>query len=150
VPAVSSSPALAAWDYLQALPADLSADLSGVQPGAVTSLADALGAVPDPRRARGVRHQALAMMVIAACATLSGARSYAAISEWAAHLGRHVLAALDGGGGDGKVPCESTLRRLLQVLDVAALEAALSWWVCVARQTFWQGPLHAGLTCEGV
>lgn len=65
------------------------------------------------------------MLVIAACAVLSGARSYAAISEWADHLGHHMLARL---GTPAPAPCESTLRRLLQAVDAPALEAAIGAW----------------------
>jgi len=39
--------------------------------------------VPDPRRRRGVRHQAQAILAIAAAAVVAGARSFTAIGEWA-------------------------------------------------------------------
>ena len=94
MPAVSSSPATAALDHFEDLPADLFAGLASADAVAVSSLVEALSWVPDPRCARGVRHQVLVVLVIAACAVRSGARSYAAISEWAAHLGHHVLARL--------------------------------------------------------
>ncbi|WP_241255790.1 transposase family protein [Candidatus Protofrankia californiensis] len=45
---------------------------------------EALAQVPDPRRRRGVRHPFAALLAIAVCAMLSGARSFAAIGEWAA------------------------------------------------------------------
>jgi hypothetical protein len=43
-----------------------------------------LAAVPDPRAARGRRHPLVAILAMAAAAVLTGARSFAAIAEWAA------------------------------------------------------------------
>lgn len=45
-------------------------------------LAQALGELPDPRRARGVRHRLVGVVVLAVAAVVSGARSYAAIGQW--------------------------------------------------------------------
>jgi DDE_Tnp_1-associated/Transposase DDE domain len=135
---MASSPAAAVLDHFRDLPTDLRDPLAGALEGelsvdaacgpgtAVSELVEALSGVPDPRCARGVRHDVLVILVITACAVLSGARSYAAISEWAAELGRHVLARLDR---VGPTPCESTLRRCLQAIDPPALEAALSGWL---------------------
>ena len=92
----------------------------------LASLAVALAAVSDPRARRGVRHGVLSVLVIAACATLAGSKSYAAIAQWAGVLGSAVLAALGVGGA---VPCESTLRRCLQAVDPDELDAALSRWL---------------------
>lgn len=94
--------------------------------GELASLAAALAGVPDPRSPRGVRHGVLAVLVIAACATLSGSKSYTAIAHWASVLGATVLQRL---GVDGCVPCESTLRRCLQAIDPDELDAALSGWL---------------------
>ena len=123
MPAVPSSPLPAVLEDLGVLPLDpaVPADASGL-----ASLAAALAAVPDPRCARGVRHDVLSMLVIAACATLAGSKSYAAIAQWASVLGAAVLAAL---GVGGVVPCESTLRRCLQAVDPDQLDAALSAWL---------------------
>jgi DDE_Tnp_1-associated len=130
---VSSSPDRAAFDHLEDLPTDLSAQLAHLlgselvsgQDVLVSSLARALAGVADPRCARGMRHPVLAVLLISACAVLSGARSYVGISEWADHLGHHVLDHLDM---PGPAPSESTLRRTLQAINTAALEAALSTW----------------------
>jgi signal transduction histidine kinase len=53
-----------------------------------------LAAVPDPRAARGRRHPLVAILGPAAAAVLAGARSIAAIAEWAAEAPQPVRAAL--------------------------------------------------------
>src|SRR4051794_41919883 len=54
-------------------------------------LLQALAAVPDPRRRRGRRYSLQSVLLIAVSAVLAGARSYAAIADWA------VLARPAGG-----------------------------------------------------
>jgi len=85
-----------------------------------------LAAVPDPRSRRGVRHRFVAVLGIAVCAVLAGARSYVTISEWAKDLPTEVRFRL----GLGRVPpCESTIRRVLQAVDPDALDGAVSSWL---------------------
>jgi predicted transposase YbfD/YdcC len=123
VPALSSSPIVAALDHLEAPPDRLSPAV--VAPMLVLSLVEALSAVPDPRKPRGVRHGVLAVLLLGACAVLAGARSFAAVAEYAHDAGRAVLDVL---GAGVVVPHESTIRRVLQQLDAGALEAALQTW----------------------
>ena len=77
----------------------------------VLSLVETLSAVPDPRKARGVRHGVVAVLLLGACAVLAGARSFAAVAEYAHDAGRVVLDVL---GVGTVVPHESTIRRVLQ------------------------------------
>lgn len=127
MPALSSSPILAAL-----ITPDTGLDevitetdtQTGVERTAL-SLLDALAAIPDPRAARGVRHGVLAVLLVSACAVLAGARSFVAIAEYAHDTGQIVLDQL---GIGARVPHESTIRRLLQQLDPAAVEDALSMW----------------------
>jgi len=44
---------------------------------------DRLMLLPDPRRSRGRRHPLAAVLLLAAAAVVAGARSYAAIGQWA-------------------------------------------------------------------
>ncbi|WP_170131396.1 transposase family protein [Quadrisphaera granulorum] len=94
------------------------------------SLQEALAALPDPRRARGVRHQLLVVLLLACCAVLAQHSFYVAIAEWVSHSGPAVLDAL--GWNDvhscRRLPCESTICRLLSSIDAPALEAALCSW----------------------
>jgi predicted transposase YbfD/YdcC len=84
-----------------------------------------LAAVPDPRARRGVRHRLAAILGLALCAVLAGARSFTAIAEWAADAGQATRDAL---GIIGVVPCESTFRRTLQAMDADALDEAAGGW----------------------
>src|SRR4051794_11613926 len=118
---------------LVALPADLPvylcasllADLGEGDAAATSSLGAALAAVPDARRRRGRRHELTGVLAIGACACLTGATSYVAISEWATAQGQAVLDCLDS---DAELPSESTLRRCLQDADAAAVDAAGAGW----------------------
>jgi Transposase DDE domain/DDE_Tnp_1-associated len=134
---MASSPARVAGDQAPvALPADLPMHLTAslvtnLDEGevmATSSLAAALAAVPDVRHRRGRRHELTGVLALAACACLIGARSYVAISEWAAAQGRAVLDCLADGPGWAALPCEATLRRCLQATDAAALDAAVAGW----------------------
>ena len=134
---MASSPARALSDQAPAaLPADLPThltatlidDLAAGAAGTTSSLAAALAAVPDARHRRGRRHELTGVLAIAACACLTGATSYVAISEWAAAQGRAVLDCLTDGQRQTTVPCETTLRRCLQTTDSAALDAAVAGW----------------------
>jgi predicted transposase YbfD/YdcC len=60
------------------------------------------------------------MLAVAVCAVLAGARSFAAIGEWALDLGTDQLDRL----GLDQAPVESTLRKLFGRLDAGALDAA--------------------------
>jgi predicted transposase YbfD/YdcC len=84
-----------------------------------------LAAVPDPRARRGVRHRLAAILGLAVCAVLAGARSFTAIAEWAADADQGTREAL---GVTGVVPCESTFRRTLQHLNADALDDVAGAW----------------------
>ena len=58
-----------------------------------------LARVADSRHRRGVRHRLAAILGLALCAVVAGARSFTAIAEWAADADEATLAglvALDG------------------------------------------------------
>ncbi|MFF2331164.1 MULTISPECIES: NUDIX domain-containing protein [unclassified Streptomyces] len=64
--------------------------------GGLPSLLTCLAQVPDPRRDQGRRHPLAFVMSLVACVVLAGAKSLAAIAEWAADAPPHVLARLGG------------------------------------------------------
>ena len=118
-PHLQVSPIVAALDHPEVT---LDRDTA---PGAALSLVEAFAEIPDPRKARGIRHGVLAIVLLGACAVLTGARSFAAIAEYAHDTGRAILDLL---GVGAVVPHASTIRRVLQDLDPDAVEAAMRTW----------------------
>ncbi len=96
-----------------------------------TDLLTAISAVPDPRARRGVRHRMTAILGVALCAVLAGARSFAAIGDWAAGASQQVLSAL---GAGETPPCESTIRRTLQRMAGDELDAAAGGWAAARTE----------------
>ena len=132
MPAISSSPtALADVAVAAGVPARPLSSTESI------SLLQALAAVPDPRRARGRRHSLQSIFFLALSAVLAGARSYAAIADWAAVAEPEVRVCADP-------PHASTFRRLLSRLDPVALQAALTGWVLSRRNAAAQAEPAAG------
>ena len=75
MPALQVSPIVAALDH-----PEVTLDRETV-PAVALSLVDAFAQVPDPRKARGIRHGVAAILLLGACAVLTGARSFAAVAE---------------------------------------------------------------------
>ena len=90
------------------------------------SLLEALGRVPDPRTARGVRYPIVAMLSVVVCAMLAGARSYAAIGEWCADLDASTRRKL---GFTGRAPGTVTIWRLLVHIAAPALDVVVCVWI---------------------
>jgi len=92
-----------------------------------------LATIADPRTRAGRRHPLVAILGLAAAAVVAGARSIAAIAEWAADTPQPVRAALgarrDPLTGHWAVPTEATIRRTLGRLDAEALAAAIGAWL---------------------
>jgi len=119
---VPSSPTVLAAGQLNALARGGLMTAGAVPAG----LLDALAQVPDPRDPRGVRYDLVPVLAVAVCATLAGARSFAAIAEWAADAGPELRAGL---GLPGAVPDLVTIWRVLTAVDPAALDRVLGSWV---------------------
>jgi predicted transposase YbfD/YdcC len=125
VPACSSSSIPAAAQRLAA-PAALA-------PDQCRDLLGYLAQIADPRHRRGRRHALTAVLAVAVAAVLAGARSLAAIGEWAADAPQPVLAAL-GVRHDPlrrvyRPPAEATMRRVLARVDPDALDRAIGAWL---------------------
>ncbi|MER5430308.1 ISAs1 family transposase [Streptomyces sp. NPDC002588] len=109
------------------------ADAAPATPGDLPSLLTCLAQVPDPRRRQGRRHPLAFVLSLAACAVLAGAKSLAAIAEWAADAPPAVPARLGGVCREpdrGPVaPAEATMRRTLQRIDGDALDMAVGTWL---------------------
>ncbi|MDU0287726.1 ISAs1 family transposase [Saccharothrix longispora] len=88
-------------------------------------LLDALAKVPDPRDPRGIRYPLSALLMVAVCAVLAGASSFAAISDWLRDLDGHARERL----GFDRIPSATTMWRLLTRLDVDLLATVLAGWL---------------------
>lgn len=121
-----SSPIAAVLDDLaDQLPAPDASPIS-ITDSDQRTLAEALAAVPDPRRRRGVRYRFTPLLSAAMCAMLCGARSFAAIGEWIADLSGPARTNL---ALTGTPPAGTTLWRLLIAVDPTALQQALGTWL---------------------
>mgnify|MGYP001048007096 CR=1 FL=1 len=117
MPAAPSSP----------IPAAL-AKLGPLHPRDIGRLSAHLQRVPDPRSRRGRWYPLVGLLLMCACAVVSGARTITEITEWGQrttttvleHLGirRHLL-------GRRRAPSQATLTRLLAALDGDALDAVI-------------------------
>ena len=102
-------------------------------PAQCRSLLDELATLTDPRQRRGRRHPLGTVLAVAVAAVLAGARSLAAIGEWAADAPGPVLAALgvrrDPLRRVWRPPGEATVRRVLARVDPDALDLIIGRWL---------------------
>jgi predicted transposase YbfD/YdcC len=117
VPAVSSSPIAVLSRHLAPLG-------EVVPPEARGGLLEVLESVPDPRKKRGVRHRFAAILFVSVCAVVSGARSFAAIAEWAADAVHDVVDDTLRRVGIG-APNASTVRRALSAFTGDGFDTAI-------------------------
>ncbi len=92
-----------------------------------------LESVPDPRRARGIRHRLPAILAVAIAAVAAGARSFTAFGQWAADAETETLAALGFTGL--RAPSESAIRRTFARLDAAVLDSVMAAWLWTRTHT---------------
>ena len=90
-------------------------------------LREALDGVPDHRKSQGRRHPLGAILSLAVCAMLCGARSLYAIAQWGRDHGAATGQLL--GFRPGKTPCVATFHRVFKDLDVDAFETVLGEWL---------------------
>ena len=88
-------------------------------------LLQVLTRVTDPRKPRGRRHPLAALIAVAVCATLAGAKGFTAIGQWAAETTTHTLTALGMARGAAD---EATFRRTFARLDADLLDRVLGAW----------------------
>jgi hypothetical protein len=96
-------------------------------------LVERLGTLADPRSRHGRRHGLAGLLAIAAAAVLAGARSYAAVAEFAREVPQQTLARLgvfQRPYADWWVaPSEATMRRVLREVDADALDRVVGGWL---------------------
>ena len=84
-----------------------------------------LAEVPDPRSRHGRQHALSAVLGLVCCAVMCGARSYAAIAQWAAD---QDIAFMHRLGFTRTPPKLGGIRKVLIALDAAAFEESLTRW----------------------
>ncbi|WP_158726880.1 transposase family protein [Tomitella fengzijianii] len=102
-------------------------------PAAPPELREVIGQIPDPRKARGIRHRIPAVVLLAATAVVAGACSFAAIAQWAHNCGRELLDA--AGMADAQIPSEPTIRRILEHIDAHTFDLLIYAWMRLAFTT---------------
>ena len=110
------------------------------------SLFDRLQSLEDPRARRGMRHHQRSLLATILCAVVSGAQGSTAISEWVKRLSIPMLRRLRcrrAADGSYERPSEPTIRRMLNTVDIQALELKLGDWL----QT--QGDAHEPVALDG-
>lgn len=111
------------------------------------SLLEALAAVPDPRDPRGQRHPLAAILGLTVVAVLSGMKSLEAIAQFGRDHGKGLAFAL--GFRRAKTPVKSRLSTLFRLIDVAAVEAALTRWLAGRHAAGWAVVTLDGKTLKG-
>ncbi|MFV2104856.1 ISAs1 family transposase [Micromonospora sp. LOL_024] len=106
-------------------------------------LVEALMAVPDRRDPRGVAHPLAGVLATAVAAVLAGARSAAAVAEWANDAPQEVLAGLGAWRepvtGVYRAPDESILPQILAGVDADALDDTVGRWIVASRPAMTTG-----------
>ena len=94
-------------------------------------LLDCLRALPDPRKARGIRHRMISILATAIAAALSGAKGVTAMAEWAGRASQPMLRRLGCRRKNDKYlpPSEPTIRRLLRDIDAQKVDDAVGRWL---------------------
>jgi hypothetical protein len=88
-------------------------------------LLDLMGRQPDPRARRGRHHTVAALVAVAVCAVLTGAKGFTAMADRARDAGNARLGKL---GMSKAVADESTFRRVFARFDVEVLDLLLGAW----------------------
>lgn len=101
-------------------------------------LLEKLQGLTDPRKPRGIRHRLNSTLAIAICASLSGARSFLAIGDWAAGLSQDILCRLGCRFHPEKrkymPPSEPTIRRHLQSIDANETDLLINEWLAKQKE----------------
>jgi predicted transposase YbfD/YdcC len=105
------------------------------------TLLQALSAVPNPRKARGRRHSLQSVLFLALGAVLAGARSRAAIAQWAARVEGPVTVC-------GGTPHATTFGRVLAAVEATALQRVLTGWL-LTRQEVRTAQIAGGVQARG-
>lgn len=104
------------------------ANLGPLDNGRIADLRPYLDSVPDPRSRRGRWYSLTTILLVCACATVSGAKSIDELAEWPARAGTEILEAI---GLRRHLlrwrtsPSRATIGRVLERIDGDALDRAI-------------------------
>jgi len=102
--------------------------LGPLDTGQVAGLRSYLDAVPDPRSRRGRWYSLTAILLVCACAAVSGARSIDELAEWGQRASNALLAVIGIRRhllGWRRTPSPATIGRVLGTVDGDALDRAV-------------------------
>lgn len=129
-------PAIQRWGGRAMAPA--LSDLNALKLNGRHGLFARLGELPEVRKARGIRHDLVSILAVAAAAVVCGARSFVAIGEWSEQLSptirRRLRCRVHPETNELQSPTESTIRRTVQKVDGDALDRILNDWVAGRRK----------------
>jgi hypothetical protein len=111
------------------------------------SLVEALAAVPDPRRRKGVRRPWTALLSLAVAAVLAGMKSPEAIARFGRDHGPALAHALCF--RRGQTPAKGTLSKRFRRMDLDAFEAALGRRLLARRDDGGQALAVDGMAPRG-
>lgn len=106
--------------------------LGPLDAGRVADLRSFLDLVPDPRARRGRWYSLTAVLLVCACAAVSGARSVDEIAEWAGRASDAVLRTVGVRRHPlrwRRAPSRTTIGRVLAVVDGDALDRAVGTYL---------------------
>jgi hypothetical protein len=99
----------------------------------VESLLERLAPLADTRQLQGLRHRQRSVLAVAVCAFISGARGSKAMTKWAARASQQLLGRLscpyDPRTRRYIPPSETTLKRVLEMWPMEALEPVVGDWL---------------------
>lgn len=105
----------------------------------------------DPRKSRGRRHELASVLAVALAAVLTGAKTLAGIADWAGDQPGWVLRRV---GVRRRPPSQSTIRRVLLLVEPDVLDAVLHAWLAAlvpppAMPAAFRAVAVDGKTCRG-
>ncbi|WP_395111636.1 ISAs1 family transposase [Actinomadura sp. SCN-SB] len=112
--------------------------LASLDAGRVADLRSFLDLVPDPRSRRGRWYSLTAILLVCACAAVSGARSIDEIAEWAGRASDAVLTSIGVRRHPlrwRRAPSRTTIGRVLAVVDGDALDRAVGTYLAGHHST---------------
>jgi predicted transposase YbfD/YdcC len=90
----------------------------------ISSLYEALQALPDPRRRQGKRYELAVLLSLLVLAKLAGQTTLSGATEWIRHRGKEI--AEHFGLRRGQMPCQMTYCRILERVDAKLFDEVLA------------------------